>query len=487
VEPQMTAQMDHVLRSKPNPPTMLPEQSLCWWLRQLLLQSPAHWYAVKGGGGDLETGEAANGDGTRAGSNTAMWIEMDFSTVIEAVEHESTDCKYNIRDVRLTDDGVLTVNAINSGGSTSVEKFTATETPKTEEDDENRKRLRHAVFLTMSITQAANECCYHNWIHFYYNDIVLFTIKSLYDEGHWVRRLMDPHMRYQTVLNNAGMFSNVPSEQLNDTVWDDMLYGARLSSWSFSTFNTNIIDKVLGYYVKANVSEASRETLGLEFNLNRMPCTASPEMDKLCAQAHKEIWSFVGEVVDLSLTPETAEREQRVMALFSDCILKHLHKGCLDGLAEDQRTPKELFRLIITRYILMAGFLHGLEHFQAYFWTAPLNIPQRIRKVYDTRLELEEYSYDIDKQNGRFGHLLFTRYWPNADNEWNWESLAYDFEKGSRAKDRSSEFVGRMQGLVAEYDQTVLLPARQVLSKHDIPFPEFCVLTPARIGCSICM
>ena len=58
--------------------------------------------------------------------------------------------------------------------------------------------------------------------------------------------MLDPHMRYQSYMNNSGLFSPLPSANASRALWDDIMLGGRLANWSVSTFRENIIDKCLG-------------------------------------------------------------------------------------------------------------------------------------------------------------------------------------------------------------------------------------------------
>ncbi|MDE5123619.1 MAG: hypothetical protein O4965_27710, partial [Trichodesmium sp. St19_bin1] len=148
-----------------------------------------------------------------------------------------------------------------------------------------------------------------------------------------------------------------------------------------------------------------------------------------------------------------------------DNVLKFLHNSCLEGINPADNNIQGIFKLILSRYILQAGILHGLEHFGMYFWLSPLCLPQRIRKIFDPYLDLEDYSYPIDKQNGFFGNEMFTRYIPNKDNLWNWQTLEYGFEEPT-LKEVSLRFVESVQEVILDYDTQILKPARVVLTMH---------------------
>eukprot|EP00931_Biecheleriopsis_adriatica_P004086 TRINITY_DN105805_c0_g1_i1.p1 TRINITY_DN105805_c0_g1~~TRINITY_DN105805_c0_g1_i1.p1 ORF type:complete len:604 (+),score=89.41 TRINITY_DN105805_c0_g1_i1:89-1813(+) len=465
VAPQLVRQADGLLRSsRPSWKSKLPESNLCSWLRNALLHSPAHWYT----------------------SRIGDYLQIDFSTFTGCIEAEAGSCKFNVRDLQLTDDNIFRLNSLTR--SSAVPKVTASDS------DADSRQLLHCTFLALSLIQVANETSYHNWVHFYFNDLVLYQVQCHFPIGHWVRSLLDPHMRYQNVINNSGFFSAAPNRPSNSEAWDDVVFGGMLSCWSITTFAENIIDKTIGYYAKAELSTASRETIGVEFNLNSMPKTSSPTLDKLMDKLHAVILQFVGEVVDLSC-PETEKpssfesKELQLLALVTENVLKYLHKGCLDGLPEPASEAagiKTRFKLVVARYILQAGLLHGLEHFQMYFWFAPLQLPQRIRTVYDPAQDLSEYYLFIDMHNSYHGHEMFTRYHPNADNNWNWGSLRYKFAK-TELQTASDAFVRSVQSLIEAHDAEVYAPARKVLESHGIAYSKHCVLRPSIIPSSICM
>lgn len=457
VTPQMSMQVDTIFRTKTPGETVLPDRALVWWLRMSMLHTPANWYLK------------------RQFEHDGSSLLLDFAPVCDDIDHESANCKYNIRDIKVTDSGEISANELTS--LTCVERFTTNEHNK-----DQRQLLRHTVFLSLTMVQQACEVGYHNWIHFYFNDWVLFEVQSHVLPGHWIRQLLDPHMRYQTVINNAGMFSQVANKVVNNEVYDEVLFGAKLTSWTLTTFNNSIIDRTLGYYLRTNHSSCCAETRQLNFNLNRLVGERPEGIQLLIQKLDSAVQIFVGDVIDAY----AKGKDLSLMAMINDHVLKFCHRGCLEGIADKDNNPKGIFKLIISRYILQAGILHGLEHFEMYFWLAPLRLPQRIRQFLDTSMTLDEYSYDVDKHNGYFGHEMFTRYWPNIDGKWSWGSLEYEFED-SVALAKSREFVQCIRRLLHDYDREVLHPAREVLQDHGIPFPSHCVLTPERIGTSICM
>eukprot|EP00440_Ansanella_granifera_P025582 gb/GFBE01027779.1/.p1 GENE.gb/GFBE01027779.1/~~gb/GFBE01027779.1/.p1 ORF type:complete len:581 (+),score=82.36 gb/GFBE01027779.1/:1-1743(+) len=465
VAPALVKQIDSLYRRGGRWKTLLPgNNKLSWWLRHSLLHSPAHWYTKRIGN----------------------CLQHDFSTFTRCIECESANCIYNVRDLTLTDDDELTINSLSS--AKSVPKV------KSSEADKDDRDFRHSAFLALVLTQAANQTSYHNWVHFYYNDLVVYQVQSHFRPGHWLRTLLDPHMRYQNCLNNSGFFSAAPNKPVFREAWDDVIFGGMLSCWTLGTFQENIIDKTLGYYVKERVSHAADETIGLEFNLNSMPKTASACLDKLLEKLRAAVYAFVSEVVDRScpLSDKGATRpckEYRLLALVTENILKYLHKDCLAGLPEpasEEEGIRTRFKLIVTRYIIQAGFLHGLEHYQMYFWFAPLLLPQRIRTMYDTSQDLSDYSFGIDMHNAYHGHEMFTRYYPNKDNKWNWSSLEYDFEDLD-LKTSSRDFVKTVQRLIEQHDEEVYAPARKILEAQGIPFSSHCFLHPGVIPTSICL
>jgi len=458
VLPEITAQVKYAFQGGTLPACKLPTNNLTWWLRETLQNAPCHWYA------EFTTIEGM--------SNST--IDIDFSTFCNEVEHESADCKYNIRDLSISATDEVHINL--KSDLNSVEKISM---PPTAPDLNN---LEHTTFLTLTLLQQACQATYHNWIHFYFNDFVLLFTQSHVPKGHWIRNLLDPHMRYQTVLNNAGLFSHVPNDFQSNEVYSNILFGANLSSWSLDTFQKNIADKGLGYYVKAQHSSACNETNKLDFNLNKSVKSPVGHMQILVDKLEVEILDFVARVIDHCASKE----DEKLMALISDNMLKFLDKDCLQGISEENNNIRGRFKLIMSRYILQAGVVHGLEHYAMYFWLAPLNLPQRVRKFFNPNLELADYSYDVDKANGHFGHRMFTKYTPNIDNQFNWSSLEYDFENDVLKKE-SAAFVANVQTLIEGYDQIALAPARKILEENGIAIDEHCYLTPRLIGTSICM
>ena len=458
VIPEITAHIKYAFQGGTLQPSTLPNDNLTWWLRETLLNTPSHWYTV--------STEVEGSDKTE--------IELNFSTFCDEVEHESSNCKYNVRDIIISAKDEVSINLKSE--LNSLERLTMTQ------QDADPRHLQHASFLTLTLLQQACQATYHNWIHFYFNDFVLLYVQSHIPTGHWVRDLLDPHMRYQTVLNNAGLFSRLPNDIQSNELYDDILFGANLSSWSLDTFQKNIADKGLGYFIKAEHSKACNETNKLNFNLNKSVENPDGHMQILVNKLENEILSFVGRVIDHCATKE----DEKLMGLISDNTLKFLDKDCLKGITPENDNVKGRFKLVISRYILQAGIVHGLEHHAMYFWLSPLHLPQRIRKFFNVNLSLEDYCYDIDKSNGYFGHRLFTKYVPNEDNQYNWSSLDYSF-KDHTLKKESQAFVAKIQQLIEEYDQTVLAPAREILEENNIPVDEHCYLTPQLIGTSICM
>ena len=434
---QMIAQIDHIFSRRQLPPTILPSSRLLWWLRNTLLNSPVHWYLTR------ITNE----------TESSECLQMDFSSICNTIEHDSSDCKYNIRDIRLTGDYLLQVNTLS--------QLSSVKTLSVSEEDIDRCHLEHMTFLTLTLIQQANQAFYHNWVHFYFNDLVLINIQNHFPRGHWVRHLMDPHMRYQNVLNNAGFFSHVPNDSRPNEVFDDILFGANLTSWSLDNFQVNIIDRTLGYYQKANFSPASADACRLNFNLNKLNVLFEEGIGNFISKFNCMVTTFVGEVIKQC----TSKNDTCLMGLVNDNVLKFLHNSCLEGINPADNNIQVIFKLILSRYILQAGILHGLEHFGMYFWLSPLCLPQRIRKIFDPYLDLEDYSYPIDKQNGFFGNEMFTRYIPNKDNLWNWQTLEYGFEEPT-LKEVSLRFVESVQEVILDYDTQILKPARVVLTMH---------------------
>ncbi|MEM7182008.1 MAG: hypothetical protein AAF518_13910 [Spirochaetota bacterium] len=456
--PEILQQIKYTFQGGVLPATSLPNNNLIWWLRETLLNAPCHWY--------LNTQQNANTD--------RINIALDFSTFCNEVEHESSDCKYNIRDISISGEEVVTIN--------SKSRLNSLEYLSMQQGDVDPRPLQHSVFLSLTLVQQACQASYHNWVHFYFNDFVLLFTQSHIPQDHWIRDLLDPHMQYQTVLNNAGLFSRLPNDIQSNEIYDDILFGGNISSWSLDTFQKNIADKCLGYYAKAEHSKACQETIGLDFNLNQIVPSPVGDMQKLVEKLEKVVIEFVGKVIEQCANAQ----DEKLMGLISDNILKFMHEYCLQGIATEDDSVRGRFKLIVSRYILQAGVVHGLEHYAMYFWLAPLHLPQRIRKLFNVDLPLDDYSYAIDKSNAYFGHRLFTKYVPNTDDRYNWSSLEYTFTD-SKLKRESRAFVKSIQELIQEYDRQTLAPARDILQKHNIPIDKHCYLTPRLVGTSVCM
>ena len=457
VVPQMVAQIDHVFRKRELPPVALPTRRILDWLRGVLLHTPAHWYTTR----------------VPADEHGGAGLELDFSATCDAVDYESSDCKYNVRDIRLTDDGKLIVNARSR--LRSVPRFTASES------DPDPRPLRHAAFLAMTLIQQLNEVVYHNWVHFYFNDLVLFNVQNHFPRGHWVRTLLDPHMKYQNVLNNAGLFSHLPSDSLPNELYDDILFGGVLLSWTTETFHEAVIDRTLGYYQHADLSAASAESRRLGFQLDSLVPPIPGAMGGSIQELDGLVRGFVADVVARAATDE----DLPLMGLLVDNVLKFLHPGALGESAKPDDV-RDAFIRIVSRYLLQAGILHGIEHMTIYFWHAPLQLPQRIRRMYDTRLSLDDYAYPIDRQNGSFGHGLFTRYVPAPDDAGSWKTLDYHFADAELQR-RSAAFVRDVQRAMLSFDERVLAPARAILDDHSIPWTSDSLLRPEHIATSICI
>ena len=388
---------------------------------------------------------------------------------------ESRNCKYNIRSFTLSDSGRLEINPQST--KQSVPKLIA------HPDDDDPRPYRHAVYLASVLLQQAMPAAYHNWVHFYLNDLIAYNAQVHCPEGHWLRVLLDPHMRYQHCLNLNGMFTPNPTHQENTETWDDVMYGGRLSSWTQDTFQRDIADKVLGYYKGADHAPACRETNRIEFTL----ATVVPEEPNGRLQEYLLEWedltrSFVREVIERSSVP----KDEALMALILENIAPFIRPSAFDRLPDDAQNAQGRFTYLLTRYVLQAGLLHGFEHFSLYSWFAPLGLPQRIREFWDLDLELSDYAYEIDFANAHFGHQMFCNYTPNADDQWNWATLRYGFSDPD-LEAAAEAFVAKIQDSVNRYDAEVLAPVRAVLERNGIEVPEDTKLSPRRLGSSIAM
>ena len=159
--------------------------------------------------------------------------------------------------------------------------------------------------------------------------------------------------------------------------------------------------------------------------LTMVPKKANGPMQHLILELEDLVYRYVSEVVEHC----TTNKEDKLLSLIIENVVGFLRPDCFEGLPPEEGNIRGRFKHMITRYLLQAGLAHGLEHFQMFFWSYPLALPQRIRKMWDLDLELADYSYDVDKSNGQFGHEMFTIYTPNPKNDWNWQTLCYDFEQ----------------------------------------------------------
>ena len=402
IKPHFFSGMQHIVDGTPPPiVTMPPTSSLCLrYLRLCLLNSPTHW--------TVETGDSGK------------WWALDATPSLDVIESAPMGCIYNVRKIRLAEDcSWVTFEVLN--GSTWEWRA---DNPKTVADQE---KLQTFIFFTLVLMQQLSETCYHNWVHFYFNDVVLYQVKSTFPAGHWVRTLLDPHMRYQEVLNQAGMFSRGPNDPKPQTLLDDVLYPGMLSNWPLDNFQRSIVDYVLGYYKGADHSHMARTGKAMGFDLkdilnNRHTKTHLPQtpMHASIDSLQLATRTFVHGIVEQHGTAD-ADR----MCLFNRSVLRYLDPGAADTCGSG---IQETFATIVSRYILNVGHMHGLEHYFFNIAFAPLRLPQRIREVYTPGLARDAYFHRTDALNGMYGHRIYTRYRPGpTEAHEDWENIQYTF------------------------------------------------------------
>ena len=452
---KMIDSMSDRFRTPTLPAIKIPSLGQCsMYLRRVLLNTPVHWNV------------SLDMDG---------FYCLDFSAIIRTLESESAMTKFNIIGVAVHVSRPVIRFILPNNTIYSFDEDNVTD-PK-----EMKKGITY-VFFTLVLLSKLCEACYHNWVHFYFNDLVMYNAKAIFGEKHWLRVLLEPHMRYQAVLNHAGMYSGLPNNSKTNDIYDNVVLTGNLTSWSLDTFNKMILDLSTGYYLRSTHNEVAAGNAELQFRLDKnilhyKEGENSP-LNTLVNDMEEEIRTFVRTTVERCYD---AEKDTHNTELFVRNIMKQLHPDCTES-----HDTEVLLSNILSRYILTAGFLHGLEHFTMNIYNAPLNLPQRVRSFYNESIQsLDEYSDYEDKLNGKWGHKIFTEYTPNKDNKYNWSSLEYNFEDHALRR-ISCDFVERsnrhMEAYKRHLDETLSPVWRDLNIKQKLPS-----VFPKHIGTSICM
>jgi hypothetical protein len=464
VAPHVLAGMQHVVDGTTIPTVAMPRTKDCLSYLLLCLQnSPAHWYVTTD---------------TDKGGRTGTWWSLDATPAIGLIERAPMGCVYNVHKVGIADD-------------CSRVAFTTTDGSIVEwSDGDDMEKIEMYSFFTLVMLQQLNEACYHNWVHFYFNDVVIYGIKSTFPEGHWVRILLDAHMRYQEVLNQAGLFSNGPNNTVSHTGLDDIVYPGMLSNWPLSLFQENIADTCLGYYKGATHSEQACSGRRLGFNLvdilyNRHTKTKLPGTPMRAAidSLQKATQEFVRTIVQQHAS--NAEDLCR-MTMFNRSVLQYLDPESV-GTTNDVR---ELFVLLVSRYILNVAHVHGIEHYMMNLSFAPLRLPQRIREVFMPGRPMNDYFQRVDAINSLYGHRIYTRYRPaSTQSHDNWSSIRYTF-LDTVSQTAALQYIDTVHGVHATIRNTVIRPFQTLWDIGNIDWSydqEYLHFDARYIGLSICM
>ena len=280
--------------------------------------------------------------------------------------------------------------------------------------------LRVWFFLTYVMLQQLQGSNYHNFVHFYYNDLVLWSVRNFFAETHWCRQLLRTFMRFQTAVNNAGMYAQVSTDFHSGKVEDEVYGVGTVLSWSEITFQKDVRDVSSAYYTRTARSPVSEQAAALQFSLRHIyddgetePSTATR---KLYVRVNEHIRAFVDERVEHHYSHA---QDAELVSLLVRSVRPHIAKESYAPTDDEL----QLFKLILTRYIFNAAFAHGFEHYMMNVGYAPLYLPQRVRSVYVPGKQIDDYSNARDKRNGFVGHLMFTKYVRNSDRLGNWASL----------------------------------------------------------------
>lgn len=466
VIPHIFLGVQHFLDGTAAPTVTMPGATHCLhYLRLCLQNSPSHWLV-----------QTENGD-------NGKWLELDATPSLDTIESAPMGCIYNVRKIRLADDCSWVEFEVLDGSSWKW--------PDNNSPDElvGEKKLQTFTFFALVLLQQLSETCYHNWVHFYFNDVVLSQVKSLFPSGHWVRTLLNPHMRYQEVLNQAGMFSRGPNDPSQQTLLDDVLYPGMLSNWPLDLFQRDIIDSVLGYYKGADHSRIARIGKAMGFDLSdilnnrhtnkRLPSTPMrSSIDSLQTATQ----NFVHGIV---VQHESVESDR--ISLFNRGVLRYLDTEATDTFGSG---TQNIFVNILSRYILNVGHLHGLEHYMMNLPFAPLRLPQRIREVYTSGLSHDAYFHRSDALNGMYGHRIYTRFRPGPiDAREDWENIQYDFMDMASSK-LAGKYIADVRTVHASIRDKIVSEFHTIWDSSNIDWScdkEYLKFSSKYMGLSICM
>ena len=395
VVPQFFEGMQQMMDGTEPPSISMPKDCL-QYLCMCLQNTPAHWQV-----------HSQEVDGIN-------WLILDVKTILDTIESSAMGCVYNVRKVYVALDNSQAIFETVDG---TEWKWCGEKTMA--------KKLEMYVFFTLVMLQQFNASCYHNWVHFYFNDIVLYQVKSIFPMKHWLRNLLAPHIRYQEVLNQAGLFSHTPNDPSSRTVFDDVLYPGMLTNWDLKKFQENTIDVVLGYFKGSTHSPMASEMNKRGFDLVDLLShkTNKTNMDEAIDMLQKATHKFVSDVVDVNYVPS----DEAVFAMFNRNVLRYLK---IKPEKENQAnyTNREIFVFLISRYIMHVAHLHGLEHYMTNISMSPLRLPQRVRKIYSKDSEFSEYYNRVDAINGVFGHRIYTRFRRGPTSNFDdWSTICYNF------------------------------------------------------------
>ncbi len=147
-----------------------------------------------------------------------------------------------------------------------------------------------------------------------------------------------------------------------------------------------------------------------------------------------------------------------------------------------------MFVLLVSRYILQVGYLHGLEHYLSNLVYAPLRLPQRIRTAYMPASNLTDYYNRVDALNGVFGHRIYTRFHAgpptNCDD---WSTIRYCFMDDSSQR-LASTYIVHVQQMYSRIRDTIVPTCRDLWDKSNVDITydrEYLRFEPRFLGISI--
>ena len=136
--------------------------------------------------------------------------------------------------------------------------------------------------------------------------------------------------------------------------------------------------------------------------------TNKTNMDEAINMLQDATYKFVSGVVDVNYVPN----DEAVFTMFNRNVLRYLKPE-----TQASHTNREIFVMLISRYIMHVAHLHGIEHYMMNISMSPLRLPQRIRKIYSRDSKLSDYYNRVDAINSVFGHRIYTKFrrGPNAN------------------------------------------------------------------------